>query len=190
MVFTSVPTVSYPTPGVTRHGHPASPAWLQAPAISTPSSQPSAPKLFTRLPALRPPPALPGRQQRALRGRAALSPAGPRRRCLCPRGRRRGPGRGGSEGSAAAGRGIPAGRGSRRRSLSSSAGGAGRREPRPAGLGHARAVPVLSAGPQGRQFPAPPHPQLPQARGHHRDWRLLTATAFTHGQGTEHRTCL
>lgn len=142
-------------------------------------------QLFTRLPEPRPPLALPGRQQRAPRAPAALSPAAPRRRSLWPPQSQGRPVRLGSEG--------PAARARQRRD--SAPGGspsapqpAARGGPRPAGLGRAGAAPVFSASPQGRQFPAQPTPTAAPAprpppglapRPH-------TAPAFTHGQGTGH----
>lgn len=137
-------------------------------------------QLFTRLPEPRPPLALPGRQQRAPRAPAALSPAGPRRRSLCPPQRQGRPVRLGSEGPAAAGQR------SRRLPFGPSAGGAGR-----ATAGRARragAAPVFSASPQGRQFPAQPTPTAapaPRPPPGLAPWPH-TAPAFTHGQGTGH----
>lgn len=41
------PCPFYPTPGVTRHRQPASPAWLQLPAMGTPASQTSPPVIYS-----------------------------------------------------------------------------------------------------------------------------------------------
>lgn len=106
-------------------------------------------QLFTRLPEPRPPLALPGRQQRAPRAPAALSPAAPRRRSLWPPQSQGRPVRLGSEGPAAAGQR------SRRLPLSPSAGGAGRataRRARP-GRGSAR----VQCEPSGKAMPSPAH---------------------------------
>lgn len=154
------PQPDNPTPGVTRHSQPASPAWLQLPAIGTRASQTSPPVIHRASYG----PSSPGPAGAAAAGTAGAglpSAARGRDAALCARGGGEGgPVRGGSEASAAAAQhlrahGVPEGT-ALRAARHSRALPAARGEPQPAGLGRAGAAPVLSAGPRGRPFPAHP----------------------------------